>query len=391
MTCGVRGRDAEGRDREPRETGVRGSPRTRRRQLDSDVPGARALELGQARLDLELAVGVLEARELLLERRGRDFLHPARHRLFAADPLFEPVEVAGRVHDRDVPHGLLDLALRRGHLGAADQLVALADQLLALHAQLVEPVLELVGQLGLLGDLDVEGADLLFEAELAPDRDLGEPVEAVGLGGIALGTELVGAPAGGDSLVAPLARRFACLAGVVLEEAQVADGLGDGLLGLGDVVREVPDELVEHLLGILGAVEHRVHVGAHQLPDAPEDRCLCHFRPPVACVFPWWTWFASRNDAGRLPATAPRTTSAAATAPAEAAAEAATPRLPPELPPPDPPNGPDEPHGVPPQPPPPHELPPRPPDRMPPRMPPRIWPATSAPVVPGEPPPVPPP
>ena len=66
------------------------------------------------------------------------------------------------------------------------------------------------------------------------------------------------------------------LARVVLDHAQVADRLGDRVLGLGDVVGEVTDELVEHLLGILGAVEDRVDVGPDELADAAEDRGLCH-------------------------------------------------------------------------------------------------------------------
>ena len=78
------------------------------------------------------------------------------------------------------------------------------------------------------------------------------------------------------ALSQPLGRRRAGLPGVVLEQPQVADRLGDGLLGLGDVVGEVADQLVEHLLGILGAVEDGVDVGADQLADASEDRALCH-------------------------------------------------------------------------------------------------------------------
>ena len=90
------------------------------------------------------------------------------------------------------------------------------------------------------------------------------------------GAQLVRPARRGLGLVAPLGRGRARLARVVLDQAQVADRLGDRLLGLGDVVREVADQLVEHLLRVLGAVEDRVDVGADELADAPEDRGLCH-------------------------------------------------------------------------------------------------------------------
>ena len=65
---------------------------------------------------------------------------------------------------------------------------------------------------------------------------------------------------GGLGLDHPLTTGLAGLARVVLHQPQVADGLRDGLLRLCDVVREIPDELVEHLLRVLGLVEERVHV-----------------------------------------------------------------------------------------------------------------------------------
>jgi len=64
---------------------------------------------------------------------------------------------------------------------------------------------------------------------------------------------------------------------VGLGQAQVADRLGDGLLGLGDRVRVVAHHLVEHLLRVLGLVEQRVDVRLRQLGDASEDGLfLCH-------------------------------------------------------------------------------------------------------------------
>jgi hypothetical protein len=74
----------------------------------------------------------------------------------------------------------------------------------------------------------------------------------------------------------PSRRRRLGFLGVVLDHAQVADGLGDGVLGLAHVVGEVPNQLVEHLLRVLGAVEHRVDVRPKQLADTPEDRRLSH-------------------------------------------------------------------------------------------------------------------
>ena len=94
-------------------------------------------------------------------------------------------------------------------------------------------------------------------------------------------SELVGPAACGACLVAPLGARLAGFAGIVLEQPQVADGLRDGLLGLGDVVGEVPDQLIKHLLRVFRRVEDRVDVRPDQLPDAPEDRGLCHCCLPV--------------------------------------------------------------------------------------------------------------
>ena len=71
----------------------------------------------------------------------------------------------------------------------------------------------------------------------------------VGLGHGALAAEGLGAVGGGAGLAEPVGRGGAGLTGVVLQQTEVADGLGDGLLGLGDVVREVPDQLVQPLLG----------------------------------------------------------------------------------------------------------------------------------------------
>ena len=91
----------------------------------------------------------VERGELLVERGRGDLLHAPDLRLLAPDPLLEAVELARRIHDRGALQACLDLALRLGHLRPADQLVALLDELLAPGAELVQAVLELLGELGL--------------------------------------------------------------------------------------------------------------------------------------------------------------------------------------------------------------------------------------------------
>ena len=63
---------------------------------------------------------------------------------------------------------------------------------------------------------------------------------------------------------------------VALEQAQVADRLGDRRLGVGDAVGVVPHQLVEHLLRVLGGVEDRVDVRPHEGGDSAEDGLLRH-------------------------------------------------------------------------------------------------------------------
>src|SRR5690606_13809305 len=81
-------------------------------------------------------------------------------------------------------------------------------------------------------------------------------------------------------------------------------------LGLGDVVRVVADHLVEHLLRVLGGVEHGVDIRPSQLRYASKDRLLGHV------VLPLWS-SSIEFVAASEPAAA--TPSAARTAPAEAA------------------------------------------------------------------------
>ncbi len=137
-----------------------------------------------------------------------------------------------------------------------------------------QAVLELRDHLGLRGDHRLGVLGLLLELELLAQRDLGEVVEPVGVDGVARGAQLVGLGRGGDGLGAPLGGGGDVLGVVGLGQAQVADRDGDRVLGLGDRVRVVPDHLVEHLLGVLGAVEQGVDVRLGQLGDAPEDGLL---------------------------------------------------------------------------------------------------------------------
>src|SRR5690606_11783779 len=54
--------------------------------------------------------------------------------------------------------------------------------------------------------------------------------------------------------------------------------------GLDDRVRVVAHELVEHLLGVLRAVDERVDVGPRQLCDAAEDALLLRHGSALRCV-----------------------------------------------------------------------------------------------------------
>ncbi|MDQ0755711.1 hypothetical protein QFZ61_001698 [Arthrobacter sp. B3I4] len=96
---------------------------------------------------------------------------------------------------------------------------------LALH--LVQAVLELVHHLGLRRDAGLGGLRLVFGRDLPLQGHLGEVVELLGVHGVALGAVLVGLPRGGQGLVAPVLGVLDVFVVVVLEHAQVADGLGD--------------------------------------------------------------------------------------------------------------------------------------------------------------------
>src|SRR5690606_22833166 len=246
------------------------------------------------------------------EGRGRDLRLALGERLLAADLVLEATELAGRVEHVDRTDGVLHLGLRLGDLGACQQLAALGLELAELVLHAVQAALELVDDLGLRGDLRLGGAGLALGADLTLQGDLGKAVELVGIRGVARAAQLIGRAAGGARLVAPLAGGADVLLVVALEQTQVADGLGDRRLGIRDVVRVVADELIDHLLRVLGLVEERVDVRADERGDASEDGFLGHGVIPF--LLGWLSVVIESREGHR---------SEAAAASAAAAAEAA--------------------------------------------------------------------
>src|SRR3954447_17054003 len=123
----------------------------------SCIRSARRLQLGQAGVDLGVVLVAVERRELLVDRGGRDLVASTNEGLLSADALLVTGDLRRGVHHVDALERLLDLGLSLGHLRPADELVALLDELFALDAELVQAVLELVRELGLRGDLGLEG------------------------------------------------------------------------------------------------------------------------------------------------------------------------------------------------------------------------------------------
>jgi hypothetical protein len=117
---------------------------------------------------------------------------------------------------------------------------------------------------------------LALGADLTLESDLGQVVELVGVGGVAARAHLIGLAAGGEGLVAPLGRSLDVFLVVALEQAQVADGLRDRGLGVGDAVRVVANELVDHLLRVFRRVQQGVDVRADEGRDTSEDGLLGH-------------------------------------------------------------------------------------------------------------------
>src|SRR5690606_25668640 len=240
------------------------------------------LEGRETGLDLDGLAGRLELGELRVDARRRDLGLTDRLRLLAAHDLLVARDLARRVEHVDradrALHGLLGLRA----LLPRDERVALRPQLAELVLHHREARLELLDRLALRGDERLGLAHLGLGGDLLAERDLGEVVELVRVRRVALLAVAVRLRGRGSGLLAPLLDGGDVLVVVLLREAQVADGLRHRLLRVGDVVRVVPHELVQHLLRVLRAVEERVDVRARELRDPSEDALLLrHGRPSL--------------------------------------------------------------------------------------------------------------
>ena len=158
--------------------------------------------------------------------------------------------------------------------GTVDQLIALGRQLVKLTLHLVEPALELVDNLVLLGQGRFLGLDGGLGSHLPLKSEPGECIELVGVHTVPGCPEFVGFAGRGNSLVSPTAGVVYGADVVVLSHPEVADGLGDGGLGFTDVLRVVADHLVQHLLRVFGGVQEGVDVGLGELGNAGENTLL---------------------------------------------------------------------------------------------------------------------
>jgi hypothetical protein len=240
---------------------------------------AAGLQCGQARVDLGGLVELVEGLELRVQGRCRHLLLADDDGLLAAHLLFEAAELAGGVQHVDALQCVGDLRLRLRGLGAGHQFVALRGEFVELLAHPLQAGLELLDDIVLGGDRGFGGLGLVLGRDLLAQRHLGELVELVGTVRIARGAQFVALGARGQGLAPPVRGGGDILGVVLLHEPQVADGLGDSALGLGDAVRVVAHELVEHHLRVLGLIEQGVDVRAQKLRDAPEDGLLSHGVP----------------------------------------------------------------------------------------------------------------
>lgn len=213
------------------------------------------LEGRQASLDLEAFASGIELIELRVQRDARDLGLAGRVGLRAPYAILAPRDLRRRVEDadpRDRPlHEVLRVCgLLPGHQGVAPGLEI--GQLLLHGDQARLEVLHDV-RLGREKGLRVGGAAV--RGDLLGDRQPSEVVVLLRVRGVAGGTHLVGPPRRRCGLLPP-ARGGDEVGGVVLlGHAQVADGLGDRVLGLSDGVRVVANKLVEHRARVLGVVE----------------------------------------------------------------------------------------------------------------------------------------
>ena len=200
-------------------------------------------------------------------------------RLFAADLLLEAAELARRVEQVDALHGVGDLLLRVRGLGAGDELVALGVSSPSLPRMPSRPFLSWSTTSfwdAMVGSAFLASFSAVICLPIAILASLSNLSASSALAGRA---QLVALGARGESLAAPVGGGLDVFGVVLLHEAQVADGLRDGALGLGDAVRVVTHQLVEHHLRVFGLVEQGVDVRAQELRDAPEDGLLCHGVP----------------------------------------------------------------------------------------------------------------
>src|SRR5690606_1347491 len=167
---------------------------------------------------------------------------------------------AGRVIDVQRLEGVHHLVLGFGIAGTGNQLITLGYQFLALGLHGVQTGLQLVHDLTLGGDGRFQVLGALFSIHLALDGHGGQLVELLLVGCIAGSRVLIGLVGRGQGLAAPLLYFLLELGVVILGHAQVADGLGNRLLGLGNVVGVFANRLVQHLLRILQSIQSGVGV-----------------------------------------------------------------------------------------------------------------------------------
>ena len=141
---------------------------------------------------------------------------------------------------------LLILSWASARLDLAMSMFFLREAFVDLVLELPEGDLELLDRLLLGLPLGLELAGVALVLLLADEGLLGEvvPVGADGEHGLLL-------PVLGQALV---------LGGLALELLLVGDGHGDGFLGFDHLLVHVEDELIEHLLGILGLADEVVDI-----------------------------------------------------------------------------------------------------------------------------------